>query len=208
MPEKLVMLGAGGAARELYWFAKDTIPGVSIVFVDDASGAESVEIDGELIPVVADWRFPQGFERFVVAVAEPRVKRILVARALESGLVPSPTLVHPRAIVRPDCTLGVGGMIVAHSQLTTHATIGDYVLILDSTVGHHDVVGDYTTCFPGCKVSGDVVLGADVLLGAGTVIRNGVRVADGVVTGASACVVRDIDEPGVTVAGVPAKKLG
>jgi sugar O-acyltransferase (sialic acid O-acetyltransferase NeuD family) len=204
---KLVMLGAGGAARELYWFAKDTLPGVEIAFVDDVGTCDSVEIAGESVPVVRDWNFPEGFERFVVGVAEPRIKRILVNKALGAGLVPHETLVHPRAIVRPDCTVGVGGMIVAHSQLTTNATLGDYVLVLDSTIGHHDVVGDYTTCFPGCKVSGDVVLGKDVLLGAGTVIRNRVRIADGVVTGASSCVVADVLEPGVTIAGVPAKPL-
>ncbi|MCP3986029.1 MAG: acetyltransferase, partial [bacterium] len=60
---------------------------------------------------------------------------------------------------------------------------------------------------PGCRVSGDVTLGEDVLLGAGTVIRNGVTIARGVVTGASSCVVKDILEPDITVAGVPAKKL-
>ena len=209
--KNLVILGAGGAAREMYWFALDTVPDVSIFFVDDVTSATSIEIAGIEVPVIKDWRFPNdGAVRpeFVMGVAEPQIKRIMVEKALAAGWRPAPTLVHPAAIVRPDCQLGVGGMIVAHSQLTTHATIGDYVLVLDSTIGHHDVVGDYTTCFPGCRVSGDVRLGADVLLGAGTIIRPGVTIADGVVTGAASCVVKSIDEPGITVAGVPARKLG
>lgn len=214
--KSLVILGAGGAARELYFFVRDTFPDVRIAFVDDVGEQREIDIAGDRVPVVNDWDFRRldptgahgGFRQFVIGVAEPPTKKVLVPRALAAGLEPAPTIVHPRALVRPDCTLGVGGVIVAHSQLTTHATLGDYVLVLDSTIGHHDVVGSYTTCYPGCRVSGDVVLGERVLLGAGTVIRPGVRIADGVVTGAMACVVKDILEPDVTVVGVPAKKLG
>jgi len=205
--KNLVILGAGGAARELYWFARDSFPEIKIVFADDVTSVTEVEIAGVHVPVVKDWYFPAGYREFVVGVAEPPVKRVMVAKALAAGLTPAATLVHPRAIVRPDCHLGVGGMIVAHSQLTTHATLGDFVLVLDSTIGHHDVVGDYTTCYPGCRVSGDVTLGSDVLLGAGTIVRPGVTIADGVTSGAMACIVKDILEPGITVVGIPARKL-
>jgi acetyltransferase-like isoleucine patch superfamily enzyme len=148
------------------------------------------------------------FKRFIVGVAEPAAKKIMVEKALAAGLEPAPTLVHPRTLVRADCRLGRGGMIVAHSQLTTNATLGDYVLVLDSTIGHHDIVGNYVTCFPGCKVSGNVTLGERVVLGAGTVVIPGVTIAAGVVTGALACVVKDILEPDITVVGVPARKIG
>ena len=213
--KSLVSLGAGGSARETYWFVKDTYPDAALCFVDDVSDVTEVAIADDVVPVVKDWSFSRldpdgsrgGFRQFIVAVAEPAAKRVLVEKALASGLEPAPTLIHPGAIVRGDCTIGRGGQIVAHSQLTTNATIGDYVCVLDSTIGHHDVVGDYTTCFPGCRVSGDVTLGEDVLLGAGTVIRNGLTIARGVVTGASTCVVKDILTPDITVAGVPARPL-
>lgn len=211
--DSLVILGAGGSARETYWFVRDTFPEIDLVFVDDVTGIAEVEIAGSIVPVVQDWDFSphrqkeRTFQQFIVGVAEPWVKRKLVEKALGRGLEPAPTLVHPRAIVRGDCRLGRGGQIVAHSQLTTNATLGDYVMVLDSTIGHHDVVGDYTTLYPGCKVSGDVTVGKDCLLGAGTVVRPGVRIADRVVTGALSCVVKDVEEPGITVVGVPAKPL-
>lgn len=215
MLKSLVILGAGGCAREMYWFVQDTYPGIDIVFVDDVSPATAMDLAGKLVPVVKDWDFSParrgradgGFEQFVIGVAEPPAKQAMVQKALAAGLQPAPTIVHPRTLVRPDCRLGHGGLIVAHSQLTTNATLGDYVLVLDTTIGHHDIVGDYVTCYPGCKVSGDVKLGERVVLGAGTVIIPGVTIAPGVVTGAHACVVRDIDEPDITVVGIPAKKL-
>jgi acetyltransferase-like isoleucine patch superfamily enzyme len=52
-----------------------------------------------------------------------------------------------------------------------------------------------------------VTLGEDCLLGAGTVIRPGVRIARGVTTGALSCVVKDVDEPGITLVGIPARKV-
>jgi len=210
-----VVLGAGGYARESWWFVQDTFPGIAIAFVEDVGDASEVRIGDVAVPVVRDWDFAplrrrfgdDAFRDFIVGVAEPPTKRGMVAKALAAGLEPAPTLIHPRSTVRGDCRVGRGGQIVANSLLTTDATIGDYVLVLDSTIGHHDVVGDYTTCYPGCRVSGDVTLGEDCLLGAGTVIRPGVRIARGVTTGALACVVKDVDEPGVTLIGVPAKKL-
>lgn len=210
----LVILGAGGSARETWWFARDVDPELRIVFVDDVGDATEVRIADEVVPVVKDWSFSPvregaaaAYREFIVGVAEPRTKRLLVKRALESGLAPAATLVHPRTLVRGDCRLGRGGQIVAHSQLTTNVTLGDYVCVLDTTIGHHDVVGDYTTCFPGCKVSGDVTLGEDCLLGAGTIVRPGVSLARGTTTGAGACVVKDCAEPDRTWVGVPARPI-
>jgi len=211
----LVILGAGGSARETWWFAQDTWPGVEIAFVDDVSDVTEVRIADVVVPVIKDWDFARlraragdgAFRDFIVGVAEPPTKRVMVPKALASGLEPAPTMVHPRAIVRGDCRLGRGGQIVAHSQLTTDATIGDYVVVLDTTIGHHDVVGDYTTFYPGCRVAGDVTVGEDCLFGTNTVVRPGVRIARGVVTGASACIVRDVAEPDITLIGIPARKL-
>lgn len=217
MPDRrtLVILGAGGSARETWWFARDTWPTVDIVFVDDVTDVVEVRIGDTVVPVVKDWDFTRhraragtdAFRDFITGVAEPPTKRVMVGKALAHGLVPAPTMVHPRSVVRGDCRLGRGGQIVANSLLTTNATIGDYVVILDSTIGHHDVIGDYTTCYPGCRIAGDVTIGEDCLFGTGTVVRPGTRIARGVVSGALSCIVKHIDEPDVTVVGIPARKL-
>lgn len=51
------------------------------------------------------------------------------------------------------------------------------------------------------------VLGNNVFLGSGCKIMGEVRVANRCVVGANAVVVKDIEEEGITVAGVPAKKI-
>ena len=51
-------------------------------------------------------------------------------------------------------------------------------------------------------------LGDHVTVGIGSLLVGGIRIADGVNIGAGAVVTKDFLEPGVTIAGVPAKKLG
>lgn len=211
--DRIAILGAGGHARETYWHLKDCLPEAALVFVDDLTTTEHLDMGGEGIRVVKDWRFGsslgESFTHFVVGVGAPAAKRAMVAKALESGLTPLPTLVHPRAYVQGiDCALGTGGMITPGCVLTTNVRLGDFVLLnLNTTVAHDAVIGDYATCAAGCRISGNVTLGKDVSLGAGTVIREKRCVAAGVVTGAQACIVKDITEAGITVAGVPAKRL-
>jgi len=210
----VVILGAGGFAREMYWHVLGTYPDARIVFTDDVTDTRVVAMGGREIPVVKDWKFGavEGarFEEFLLGTGNPSAKKMLVERAIESGLRPAPTLVHRRALVQDaGCRVGVGGVIAPGCVLTANVTMGDYVLLnLNCTVGHDAVLGDYVTCNPGCSISGNVTLGEGVTLGTGTVVREKIAIAAGVTTGAQTCIVKNIDEPNVTVIGVPAKKLG
>lgn len=50
-------------------------------------------------------------------------------------------------------------------------------------------------------------IGDNVFIGTGAKIIGDIHIADNVVIGAGAVVTRDILEPGITVAGVPARKI-
>ena len=52
------------------------------------------------------------------------------------------------------------------------------------------------------------VIGDNVDIGQNAQILGGIRIADNVKIGAGAVVVKDIETPGVTVVGIPAKKIG
>lgn len=214
MAKNLVVLGAGGFAREMYWHINGAYPDARIVFVDDVTETKEVVIAGQAIPVVKDWKFDAvhgtKFEEFVLGIGNPASKKKLVQRAIENGLKPAPTIVHPRALIQgADCRIGVGGIISPGCVLTTNVTVGDFVLLnLNCTVGHDAVLCDYVTCNPGCCISGNVTLGEGVSLGTGTVVREKISIAPGVVTGAQACVVKNVEDPNITIIGVPAKKLG
>ncbi|MGV8125864.1 MAG: transferase [Methanothrix sp.] len=220
MSRNIVILGAGGFAREMYWHIKESIPQAKMVFANDLKETEKIAINGQIIPVIKNWDFDcvpvdsfnksfEKFKEFVIGVGSPKIKRILVRKALASGLVPAPTIIHPRALVQgDDCEIGIGSIISPGCVITTNVRIGNYVLLnLNCTVGHDTILGDYVTCNPGCCISGNVTLGEGVMLGTGTVIREKINIAQDVQTGAQSCVVKDILDSNITVAGIPARKL-
>lgn len=220
MSKNIAILGAGGFAREMYWHLKETNPAARMVFVDDITETAKIIMAEHAIPVIKDWNFDalpingpdkpsESIYEFVVGVGNPEAKRILVQKALACGLAPVATIIHPRALVQgDDCTIGVGGIISPGCIITTNVKIGDYVLLnLNCTVGHDVIIGDYVTCNPGCCISGNVTIGKGTELGTGTVIREKIAIAPGVLTGAQACVVKSIVDPGITVVGIPARNL-
>lgn len=54
----------------------------------------------------------------------------------------------------------------------------------------------------GCPVIGD-----NVMLGAGAMVLGKVRIADNIKIAAGAVVIHSFDEPGITIAGIPARKV-
>ena len=75
-------------------------------------------------------------------------------------------------------------------------------------------IGEYCRIMPNVSVIGDdefdyaPVVGDHVTLGIGCTLIGGIRLADGITVGAGAVVTKDFLEPGITIAGVPAKKIG
>ncbi|MCH7958973.1 MAG: acetyltransferase [Candidatus Hydrogenedentes bacterium] len=215
--EGTAILGAGGFAREAYWQIRTTAPDTPLVFVDDITDRKSIVMGTEKVPIVNNWNFSGltiddkelTITSFVAGVGSPEIKRLLVSKALEAGLHPSATFVHPRAtIVAPDCKVGMGGIIMPGVVITTNVTIGDYVILyMNTTIGHDATIGDYVTCNPGAGISGNVVIGEGTMIGVGAVVRERVRIAPGCLAGAQACIVKDVMEPNTVIVGVPAKNL-
>jgi len=114
----------GVSAQILYWQIQETYPGAEVVFVEDVTDIAEVTVeDGNVIHVVKDWDFTHlesgdwtnqgGCEGFLVGSDNPKLKKVLVEKALAHGLRPAPTLIHPRAYVASyGCTIGRGGMIM------------------------------------------------------------------------------------------------
>lgn len=203
----IVILGAGGLAREVYWNVIETNPSEKIIFLDDYTLKKELYISGKKFDVITDWNFTNYSNfKFVIGVGDPTLKRTLVTRALSSGLTASNTIIHPKATVQ-DCEVGVGGVITAGCVITTNVKIGNFVVLnLNSTVGHDSNIHDFVQVNPGCHISGNVTLEEGVSLGTGTTVIEKIKIAKNVKTGAQAAVVKDILESG-TYVGVPAKSL-
>jgi hypothetical protein len=58
---------------------------------------------------------------FIVAVGNPKIKRILVEKAISAGLKPAETIIDPSAIIvdKKGVKIGLGGVIAPGCIITT-----------------------------------------------------------------------------------------
>jgi sugar O-acyltransferase (sialic acid O-acetyltransferase NeuD family) len=208
----LVIVGAGGHGRETLDVVEalqaDGVDWQVLGFLDDADleGERLARLERRGTTVIGPVdRIGELAARFVVAVGDAAVREKLARLAKQAGAVPAPALVHPTVVVGGDVEIGEGTVVAAGSHITTNVRVGRHVQVnVGSIVSHDTLIADYATLSPGVRINGDVDVGRSAFLGTGAVVVRGHTVGAGAIVGAGAVVVRDV-EPGITVAGVPAR---
>ncbi len=205
----LVILGAGGFAREIAWLASQINrihPATWNVlgFWSHDPAETGTMVNG--LPVLGERALSGRRGLFAVAaIGDPKIRERAVAEAERAGLQFA-TLVHPGVLYdEATVTIGPGTVICAGNILTTNITIGNHVIVnLDCTIGHDCSLEDFATLSPGCHLSGHTTVRRGAYLGTGVVTVERHEIGPGAIVGAQGAVVRDIDG-GVTAVGVPAK---
>lgn len=208
----VVILGAGGFARELYWvFLEDNEQRKRwnvLGFVDDKP-----ELQGAVIcdlPVLGTMEWLERNRRksveLICSAGNPRTRKALAERGAALGFSFC-TVVHPSARMSRWVELGPGTVVTAGCVLTTQVKVGAHTLVnLNSTIGHDCVIGAYSNITPGCQISGAVNFGEGVYFGTGAVIIQGKSVGEWSIVGAGAVVTSDIPSH-VTAVGVPCRVI-
>lgn len=118
-----------------------------------------------------------------------------------------PALVDPDARVDDTAVISDGAVILRGALIGEDALIGEAALINAGAILTHDIhVGAGASVGPGAVLAGRARVQAIVELGAGAVLLPDAVVGEGAVVAAGAVVTGTV-EPGVTVAGVPARAL-
>jgi sugar O-acyltransferase (sialic acid O-acetyltransferase NeuD family) len=209
MKKRVVILGAGGFAREVADIFRDLGPdsGYEVLgFVDRDDSCEG-QLRNDLYILGSMTDIGDRTRLYAVAGSgdiEPRKRQI--AEMAEHGMQ-SVAVVHPSVIMSPFVKLGEGAIICAGTILTNNIIIGDHVVLnLGVTVGHDVTIGDCSVLSPGVHVSGWVTVGEECYIGTGAVVLPRVTIGRGATVGAGAVVTKDV-RPGATVVGIPAKAL-
>ena len=117
------------------------------------------------------------------------------------------TVVHQRAFVAEDATIGDGCQILAMSAVCAGATLGAAVIVNTSASIDHDcVVADGVHVAPGATLAGEVVVDEFAFVGAGAIVLPRLHIGANAIVGAGAVVTRDV-AAGEKVGGNPARIL-
>lgn len=207
--QPLVIVGAGGMAREIAWLVADINKEIperwQLIGFWDKDHNSGATIHG--VPVIDEEAVKSWLPDVwaIVAIGNPVIREHAVARVKQLGCRLA-TLVHPS--VRYDqssVSIGEGTMICAGTILTVDVSVGSNVLInLDCTITHDCVIEDFATLSPGVHLSGHTIIRRGAYVGAGAVTVEDHEIGTQSTVGAGAVVVTDIPAD-VTAVGVPAK---
>ncbi|MFD5325519.1 acetyltransferase [Streptomyces sp. NPDC127092] len=208
MRKKLVIIGAGGFARETAQAALTA--GLHLAgHLDDDPALWGTKVDG--VPVLGGTTLVRELRdvSFVVCVGNPRDpaarSRLVDRLALPEERYTS--VVHPTAIVSATSTFGRGTVLLAHTVLTASVRLGRHVAVMPQTVlTHDDVIGDFATLASGVRVGGGARIGRGVYLGAGALVRENTEIGDGSLIGMGSNVLGNVP-PGEVWVGNPARRL-
>lgn len=201
----LWIVGAGGHAKVVIDAARASGQWEIVGLLDDDPRAASARVLGVEVLGPADRATVDrlGATNLVLAVGSNRARLDLDARL--KGCAPWATVVHPRAYLACDVTLGEGTVVSAGAIIQPSARVGRHVIVnTGASVDHDCSVGDFVHIAPGSRLAGGVEVADLALLGLGSCVLPGRRIGRGAILGAGGVVVADVPDSSVAV-GIPAR---
>lgn len=208
----LIIIGAGGFAREVYWHAQQShgfgvdwqIKG----FIDGDVKLAVAEYDllpAKVLGDVDNYHICAD-DVFTCAVGTPKVRRHLAEKISARG-GKFINIISMLAYVMPTVELGNGVIICPHVNIGDHARLGDFVAVNDiSIIGHDAQIGNCSCIMPHANIAGKCQLGAEVFVGSGAIILPKARIGEGATVGAGSVVLKKV-RAGATVFGNPAIEI-
>lgn len=205
----LVIIGAGGLAREVYDLALTCYGDDPDFKVKGFLSIEPSNVEALGYPKVlsnsSDYKIEEN-DVFFCAIGNVLRRKKVVEDILEKG-GKFINLIHPTANISPSVKLGIGIGIKSYCVISSDVSIDDFTYLQSSVIMGHDVkIGRYCQINSFAFFAGYAEIGDCVTINAGAKLIQNVKVGDEAVVGVSSVVLTKVKK-GTTVFGIPAKRL-
>lgn len=212
--KNLVIIGAGGFAREVYWHSQMasgfdsewTIKG----FLDGdvkLTAEEYAKLPGDVTMLgdVDSYEILPD-DVFTCAVGTPEVRKKLIEKILARG-GEFINIISEYAHIFPAAKIGRGVIIGLDNGISDHVELGDFSIMNNvSYLGHDVKVGKYTCIMSHVDVGGGAQIGDEVFIGSHATLLPKAKVGNGAYVGTGSVVLKKVNA-GAKVFGNPAVEI-
>lgn len=207
--KQLLILGAGGMGKEIYYTARHSIGyGTEFVvkgFLDFPNPGWDTNIYPPILGLEDDYEI-QHDDVFTCSIGDVHLKRKVCEKMKARG-AKFQTLIFENVQIRENVKIGEGCIIDSFAHIGSDAVIGENCLIQAfSCVAHDCIIGDYSRIDVRSLLVGGVIVGDNVTVHTNAVVSHKVILEDDSTVAALSFVIKKV-KAGTTVMGNPAKRL-
>lgn len=143
-----------------------------------------------------------------VAIGDNFVRSKVAAHVAEvCPDLPFVSLIHPKASIAKDVSIGHGTVIVAGVTVNASCSVGRFcILNTNSSLDHDSVMEDFSSLAPNAATGGKCRIGSYAAVSIGAVVINGVRIGEHTIIGAGSTVIDHIEACRIAY-GTPARSI-
>lgn len=205
----LIILGAGGMGKEIYYTARHSIGYGSEFIIKGFLDFPNPEWNSKIYPPII--AHEDNYEItpddvFTCSIGDVHLKRRICEKMKSRG-AKFQTLIYNNAQIGDNVKIGDGCIIDPYARVGADVVLGENCLVqTNAIIGHDAVVGNY--CRLDCRslLVGGVILKNNVTIHTNAVISHNVIIEDDAKVAALSFVIRKVKK-GTTVFGNPAMEL-
>jgi len=205
----IIIVGAGGFAREVYYWVNDTFSKESYKIKGFLSynqkDLDGHNIKGGIIGNDDNYKIEEN-DRFIIAIGNIDIKKRAVNRLKKRG-AKFISLIHPTALIVPTAKIGEGVVICPYCLVSDNVQLDDFVMMNTYASCGHDVqVGKYCILSPYVALNGFDKLENEVFIGTHATVIAYRKLGYRSKVNANSVVMRDVPLKQM-VLGVPGKNI-
>lgn len=197
--KKIIIVGAGGFAKELFGYIKHDIKmgflkNTVIKGFLDISEESFLNMNVNSVYLGSEYEyFIEEDDRFLIAIGDVEL-RGKVIKELKQKNATFLTYIYSNVFIDNSAIIGKGVVICPFSMVNSQAEIGDYSLMnIYTSVAHDSVIGENSVLSPYSTLNGNAKAGKNLFMGTRATILPNVVVGDSCVIAAGTIVSKKMD---------------